>query len=91
MANRYHAGICDHYQRSGHLETNCTAKTNGDAPCCYKCTGDHRSKDCTSVEKKCINCVRYKKPVVNHSANDRCGPVQESEIERIRNSTDYGY
>ena len=73
------------------MEANCTAKKNGEDPCCFKCAGNHRSKDCNSMERKCINCTRYKKQAVDHSANDYCCAVLESEIDRIRNITDHGY
>ena len=45
-----------------------------------------------SLDKKCMNCARYKKKVVNHSAIDRCCPAQESEIGlEIVLINDHGY
>ena len=83
VCDRYHAIICYHCQRYGHTEVNCTAKKNGADPCCFKCAGNHQSKDCNSMEKKCINCITYKKQAVDHSANDHCCAVLKSEIDRI--------
>ena len=91
VRDRYHALICYHCQRYGHTEANCNAKKNGEHPVCFKCAGNHKSKDCTSTEKKCINCVRFKKQNTDHSANNSCCIVLESEIDRIRNITDHGY
>ena len=34
---------------------------------CGKCTGSHKTADCTSDERKCINCVKNKVQDVNHS------------------------
>ncbi len=91
MRDRYHAIICYHCQRYGHIESKCTATANGENPVCYKCAGEHKAKDCPGTERKCINCVRYKKPEVNHSVNNQCCVVFQTEIERIRNMTDHGY
>lgn len=89
--DRYHALICYHCQRYGHLDANCNAKKNGEPPCCFKCAGNHKSKDCNSSERKCINCMRFKKSEVDHSANDWKCLVRSNELERIRNITDHGY
>ena len=92
VRDRYRALICYHCQRYGHLESNCNAKVNGDHPSCFKCAGDHKSKDCSSTVHKCINCTRYKKPDVNHMATDhKSCPILKSETDRIRNITDHGY
>lgn len=72
VRDRYHAIICDHCQKHGHLEFSCTAKTNGEAKKCFKCTASHNSRGCAMAEKKCINFVRYKKPEINLPANDKC-------------------
>lgn len=39
------------------------------------------------AEKECINSVR---PEINHSVNDQCHVVFQTEIERIHNITDQG-
>ena len=91
VRDRYHALICYYCQRYGHMEDKCTAKQNGEDPHCYKCAGNHKSKDCGNIERKCINCIRFKKPAHDHNANYSGCPVLESELERIRNSTAHGY
>lgn len=91
VRDRYHAIVCYYCQRYGHTEGNCTAKKNGDSPNCFKCGGNHRSKECNSTERKCINCIRYKKEMVNHLSTDYSCPILISEIDRIRNITDHGY
>lgn len=90
VRDRYHALMCYHCQRFGHQSAQCTSKINGESPYCFKCAGPHNSKDCTETDAKCINCVRYKKSDLNHSANNPNCPVLLSEQERIRNITDHG-
>lgn len=41
--------------------------------------------------EKCINCVMYELPEINHSAKDRRCVVLQTEIERIRKITDHSY
>ena len=41
------------YQVEDHITANCTKK---DLNICSKCAGSHSWRDCTSSEKKCINC-----------------------------------
>lgn len=89
VRDRYHTLMCYHCQRYGHTEANCGHK--GDDPYCFKCAGNHKSRDCNSREKKCINCMRYKKQDVNQTANENGCAVLQSEIEKIRNITDHGY
>lgn len=89
VRDRYHTLMCYHCQRYGHIQANCIHKD--DDPYCFKCAGSHKSRDCTSSVKKCINCMRYKKCDLNHSANGYGCSVLQSEIEKIRNITDHGY
>ena len=89
VRDRYHALKCYYCQRYGHLEANCTFKTNENLSC-FKCAGNHKGKDCDSSEKKCINCVRHKKLNTNHTANERCCQVLINELLRIRDITDHG-
>lgn len=48
-----------------HIEANCTAKTK-EAPKCFQCAGDHKSKKRAMAEKKCITCLSYKKKPEMH-------------------------
>ncbi len=78
VEDRYHALICYHCQRFGHQSANCMSELNGEGPHCYKCAGQHNSKDYTETDAKCINCMRYKKSDLNHSANDLRGATREN-------------
>ena len=91
VRDRYHVQTCYHCQRLGHITTECPSKQKREDPVCYKCSGNHMSKDCTNTDKKCINCIRHKKPDTSHSANESCCPVYMAEIDRARASTDHGY
>lgn len=91
VRDRYHAIACFHCQRLGHVEANCSAKVNGDDPCCFKCGGNHKSVDCTGGPKKCINCERYKKTELNHMATYYGCPILANELDKIRGLTDHGF
>ena len=71
------------------MQAKCPTKDND--PCCRKCAGDHSVSDCSSNVKKCINCERAGKRDVNHSANEMCCPILNTEIAKIRDRTDHGY
>lgn len=90
VRDRYHALSCYHCQRYGHVSDKCKDKAEGVSPRCRKCAGEHDSRDCKAQEKKCINCVRYKKEPFNHSVNEDCCPVFVAELQRIMNCTDHG-
>ena len=89
VRDRYYATMCYHCLRYGHVKNGCRNKDND--PCCKKCAGHHLSDRCSSTEKKCINCVRAGKLDLNHFANDRCCPVLNAEVVRIKNMTENGY
>ena len=90
--DRYYPMVCYYCQRYGHHSNNCKAKTSGENTVCYKCSGSHEGKNCRNTIKKCINCVRNKKPEPNnHYANDYKCPVYEAEVIRVKNMTDHGW
>ena len=89
VRSRYFATMCYHCLNYGHVQGKCPNKDDG--PCCRKCAGDHPVNSCTSIVKKCKNCVRAGKDDVNHSASEMCCPVLNAEIARIREKTDHGY
>lgn len=91
VRDRYHALVCFHCQRYGHMESKCIAKQNNVSRTCPNCTGDHERRDCKAIEKKCINCVRFKKTIVNHRVDEMCCPVFAAELERIKANTDHGF
>lgn len=49
-------GRCYKCNMYGHMAEKCTSKTD----ICCKCAGEHKTKDCTSNYKKCINCTTAK-------------------------------
>ncbi len=91
LRDRYHALACYFCQRHGHTDARCEERINKGEPHCFKCAGNHKSKECNGGENKCINCVRRNKSDVNHRATDTCCPILESEICRIRDLTDHGF
>ena len=68
-----------------HVAKYCTQQE-----CCYKCSGEHSSVNCTEKDLKCINCIKMKFENVNHSARDtnNC-PVYKRRLERFRNNINY--
>ena len=91
LRDRYHALACFHCQRYGHTIAKCTVKAKDEDPCHFKCSGNHKSNECQENERKCINCMRYKKSDASHSVNDYRCPILIAEIDKIRNLTDHGY
>ena len=89
LRDRYHALICYHCLRYGHIAAKCNHKE--ESVYCYRCGGLHSGKDCNSDVKKCINCMRQKKECTDHSANDGCCPILRNELIKIRDSTDHGF
>lgn len=57
---------------------------------CYKCHGNHKSKECTnSILNKCINCVRVNKRLnlgleENHTSTNRECPVYQNKLNAKR-------
>ena len=89
IRDRYHPLVCYHCQRYGHIADNC--KDKEEDPCCFKCAGNHKSKTCTTDQRKCINCERRKKSDTKHSATDYSCPVRSEEVDKIINLTDHGF
>ena len=56
---------CNNCQKFGHFKSNCP--TPG-TPSCGKCSGDHASNDCTTEERRCVNCKRNGLEHFSHSA-----------------------
>ena len=56
---------CNKCQMFGHFMISCPSQQSH----CGKCSGNHSTKDCTSDERGCINCIRNKiEPDEPHSA-----------------------
>ena len=56
---------CFNCQKFGHFAGNCPTPTT---PSCGKCSGDHLTKDCTSIKRGCIHCKRHNLEHTTHSA-----------------------
>ena len=92
VRDRYHALMCFHCQRFGHMKTKCSDKAKGDKPRCPKCAGEHEMKECKANFKKCINCVRANRSSEpGHTVNEHCCPLVMSELLRVKENTDHGY
>lgn len=77
---------CYKCSKLGHYEGKCL-----NDPCCPKCAGNHKLKDCKCEDKKCINCEEankmYKlKNNVNHAAFDRKCPTMLARLNRAKKS-----
>lgn len=92
VRDRYMVTACYHCQRFGHITSRCASLTKGEDPVCAKCAGNHKTKDCQSAEKKCINCMRFKKSDCRHAATEmgHCHVLQD-EIGRVKRLTENGY
>lgn len=91
VRDRYHALLCYHCLRFGHMRSDCLAKQKGDAPICYKCASNHEGKDCVETTKKCANCVKTNKQEVDHWVTHNLCPIYAAELLRIKANTDHGY
>ena len=91
VRDRYWVAACHHCQRYGHNEKNCTAKMNKEDPFCRHCGERHKTDQCNSPTKKCINCIRYKYSETDHVVGDRCCQVLIKEIKNVKDITDHGY
>ena len=56
---------CNNCQKFGHFVANCPTSNE---PSCGKCSESHSTRDCTSIERGCINCRRNNLEHKSHSA-----------------------
>lgn len=61
---------------------------------CFKCSGNHKTENCSNDFSKCINCEKTMDKLkikldCNHTAYDRNCPCLTRNIERIVNRTNY--
>ena len=54
---------CNNCQKYGHFAKSCLTPT---VPHCGKCSETHRSDQCSSETRKCINCVRNNEAESDH-------------------------
>ena len=77
---------CYNCQDFQHSAMRCTKTSET----CAKCSGNHRTSECGSMEKKCINCIKANKGNINHCAYSMDCPSYKSQYNGILYSTDYG-
>ena len=77
---------CYNCQDFQHNAAHCTATFQT----CAKCSGDHRTSGCDSMEKKCINCTKANKENINHCVYSMDCPSYKSKYNGILYNTDYG-
>ena len=82
----YRAYQCYRCQEFGHSANNCS-KTQ----VCAKCSGEHKTKDCSSDTPGCKNCMRKGHSDTGHATYFNKCPVYLEEIARIKNKTDHGF
>ena len=78
---------CYRCQEFGHSATQC--KNN---QVCLKCSGNHRSTNCTSSTLKCKNRARKGHCDTNHKTYDsyNCA-VYKEEMSKAKHNTDHGF
>lgn len=89
VRDRYHALLCYHCLRFGHMKSNCPSKDG--PPTCYVCASQHEVKHCTNSSQRCSNCVKANKQDIDHGVTDYSCPIFNAELQRIRASTDHGF
>lgn len=73
-----------------HFAENCRNKTS-----CFKCSAEHSTKECTSTERKCTNCIHKNQKLginldVDHTALDSNCPCYKRIVDSICKKTAYG-
>lgn len=64
---------CNNCQRFGHIEAQC--RGGAKAEVCTSCASKEHTKNCTSTQYNCINCLRRKIPFPNHKASSNICPI----------------
>ena len=83
--DRYHVKRCNNCQRFGHYMNECPTP---DVRTCGKCCSNHHStRDCTSTESVCINCVRESRECTTHHTSDYKCPVFRKQQELKKQNT----
>ena len=78
--DQFHAKRCNTCQQYGHYSKDCVNESS-----CAKCGEAHDTRNCASVIKNCINCVKADITPHNHYTSDINCPCLKTEQERIKN------
>ena len=80
--DRVHVKRCYTCQHFGHYMKDCPTP---DRPVCGKCASHHHNtRDCTSFDAECINCVRSDRTDTNHHTNSVDCPMLMNEQEKLK-------
>ena len=96
VSDRVHVVSCYHCQGVGHTSAKCPTKDED--PTCFRCSGNHLSKECRNKSKNeakcCSRCKDSKNPSEraqhkSHNAASMECPVIRREIQRLMMNTEY--
>ena len=96
FSDRFHYKVCYHCQEIGHMSDKCP--NSSEPPVCLYCGCNHRSKQCPDKKNPDNhNCVLCSKSNIErlannshtHNATSLDCPINQREIRRIQNNTDY--
>lgn len=73
---------CNNCQKYGHFANHCPNPTT---PHCGKCSEKHRTDQCNSEERKCINCVRNLYAETDHPVFYHKCPALVKHLQEIQN------
>ena len=84
--DQYHVKRCNNCQGFGHFYKDCH-----EAQVCAKCGENHSTKDCSTINVKCINCVKSKlsSSECEHRADDSNCPSISKQREKIKGNLNW--
>jgi hypothetical protein len=80
--DRFHVKRCNICQKFGHYARDCPTPNEH---VCGKCSSDHLTKDYTSLQSKCINCLRNNSNDINHTTTNFKCPSLISQQDVLKN------
>ena len=81
--DRVHVKRCYICQNFGHYMKDCPTPNT---TVCGKCASHHHNtRDCTSFDSECINCVRNDRTDTEHHTNSANCPILINEQEKLKN------
>ena len=79
--DQFHIKRCNNCQGFGHYFRNCPTPQDN---VCAKCGSNHPTRECSSDNRKCVNCVKGKLPEgeCKHSADDQtCPTLRKAQVD----------